>query len=399
MKILHLVPTLSAGGAETFVTHLAVAQRDQGHDVDVFLLAGAFGERGQFLRSRLETATVNCFGTTPRSARAPLNVVRLLNRIVKGRYDVIHAHLFSVELVLASLIPILYAARLRPLLVRTLHSSNIYGSRSRFLTWLLAHCFDWNFACGRKVEENYADLFGRSRVSVIQNGVATPFETFDQSCPSVRQDLNLPPDAFLVVCVGAFRGVSLATSAKAQDVALRAFQLAFESQPSAHLLFAGDGELRSEAEALAHELGATRNVHFLGNFSNIEPLLRDADLLFLPSRYEGLPMVGLEAGCAGVPVLASSILELLDVGSPLGWYFPKDNSVEEFARQLTALRQDKAVMGRRAKQKSEQFRERYGIDRCAREYVTAIQGLLENRRRSAWPTSQRKVKTRMLKRD
>lgn len=375
MKILHLAPTLSAGGAETFVADLAMAQKALGHDVDAFLLAGVRGARGEALRAKLDAAAVRCFGTTPRSARAPLNAARLLHRIVAGRYDVVHAHLFSVELVLASLTPLLSAIRARPLLVRTLHSSNIYGPRSRVLAWLLARSFDWNFACGRKVLDNYVKLFGPSRSSLIENGVTTSFNIVDGKVKTIRQELELPADAFVVACIGAFRGLSLATSSKAQDVALRAFQLAFESQPSAHLLFAGDGELRGEAEALAHELGATRNVHFLGNLADISPLLRDADLLFMPSRYEGLPMVGLEAGCAGVPVLASSIFELLDVGSPYGWVFSKDNSVEDFARQLTALRQDRRVIRRRAQEKSQQFRERYGIDRCAREYVTAIQSL------------------------
>lgn len=399
MRILHLIPTLSAGGAETFVADLAMTQRELGHDVDVLLLAGVRGERGEALRTKLGAAAVHCFGTTPRSARAPLNVLRLLHRIVAGRYDVIHAHLFSVELVLASLIPILSAIRPRPLLVRTLHNSDIYGTRSRLLTWLLTRLFDWNFACGKKVLENYVNLFGRSRTSVIENGVATSFGTFDKNVRTMRQDLDLPPDVYLVVCVGAFRGLSLTTSQKAQDVALRAFQLAFENQPSAHLLFAGDGELRGEAEALAHKLGATRNVHFLGNLADISPLLRDADLLFMPSRYEGLPIVGLEAGCAGVPVLASSIFELLDVGSPFGWVFSKDNSVEDFANQLRVLRQDRTVVRRGAQEKSEQFRERYGMDRCAREYLMAIEGLRESRVRSHSPTSQLKTTIGIHERD
>jgi len=388
MKILHLVPTLSAGGAETFVADLAVAQRELGHDVDVFLLAGVRGARGEVLRAKLDAVAVRCFGAPPRSARAPLNAVRLLHRIVAGRYNVIHAHLFSVELVLASLIPILSAIRRRPLLVRTLHNSNIYGTRSRLLTWLLARSFDWNFACGRKVLENYVNLFGRSRTRVIENGVATSFSTFDKNVRTIRQDLNLPPDAFLVVCVGAFRGLSLAISQKAQDVALRAFQLAFGKQPSAHLIFAGDGDLRAEAEALARELGANGNVHFLGNLADIRPILKEADLLFMPSRYEGLPMVGLECGCAGVPVLASSIVELLDVGSPYGWVFSRDNSVEDFARQLAALREDKIAVRRRAQEMSGLFRERYGMDRCAQEYLTAIQGLLGQPHRPVGPTNR-----------
>lgn len=376
MKILHLVPTLSAGGAETFVADLAMAQRARGHDVDVFLLAGIRGTRGEALRAELKASAVGCFGATPRSARSPLNAVRLLRRIVIGQYDVIHAHLFSIELVLASLIPLLSVIRARPLLVRTLHNSNIYGTRSRILAWLLARSFDWNFACGLKVMDNYVKLFGHSRVSLIENGVKTSFKVAGEKVRSIREELGLPPNAFVVACIGAFRGPSLATGQKAQDIALRAFHLAFGDQLSAHLLFAGDGELRAEAEALANKLGLSRNVHYLGNLADIQPLLKDTDLLFMPSRYEGLPIVGLEAGCAGVPVLASSIDELLQVGQPYGWSFSKDNSVEDFARQLLIIHDDRICVRHRALEMSVRFRERYSIDRCAQEYLTEIKGLL-----------------------
>nr|WP_256427757.1 MULTISPECIES: glycosyltransferase family 4 protein [unclassified Aliiroseovarius] len=199
----------------------------------------------------------------------------------------------------------------------------------------------------------------------------------DKNVFKIRHQIGVPTDAFVVSCIGAFRGSSLETSQKAQDVALRSFHLAFGNDLTAHLLFAGDGDLRDEAEALARKLGLTRNVHFLGNLADIHPLFKSTDLLFVPSRYEGLPMVGLEAGCAGVPVLASAIDELLDVGAPHGWVFSSDNSVEDFARKLAALREDRMVVRRRAREMSGLFRERYGINGCAQQYLKKIQELLK----------------------
>ena len=377
MKILHLVPTLSAGGAETFVANLAIAQRELGHEVSVFLLAGTRGARGDALHVGLEAAGVKCLGTTPRSARSPMNAVKLFQHIVSGRPDVVHAHLFSIELILAGLIPLLSVMRAKPLLVRTLHNSNIYGTRSRVLASLLSRSFDWNFACGNKVLINYTEIFGPSWASVIENGVTIASKADNVTPMGVRQSLGLLADDYVVACIGAFRGASLATSQKAQDVAIRAFHSALARDSSAHLLFAGDGELRAEAEALTRELGMQGNVHYLGNLPDIQPLLADVDLLFMPSRYEGLPMVGLEAGCAGVPVLASSIAELLEVGTPFGWTFSRDNSAEDFGQRLVALRDDRMAMRKKAQQVSGAFRARYGIDRCAREYLTAIQSLLD----------------------
>ncbi len=380
MRILHLVPTLSAGGAETFVADLAVAQRWIGHEVEVFLLAGARGDRGAALLGALETASVPCIGAESRNPRDPRNLLRLLRQIVVGRYDVVHAHLFTVELVLAVLIPLLRATRRRPLLVRTLHNSDIFGTRSRALARLLARSFDWNFACGSKVLDNYVELFGPERASVVENGVSIPATESAAGMGSVRNDLSLPDEAFLVACVGAFRGTTLATGQKAQDVAIRAFRRAFGTDPSTHLLLVGDGPLRAEAEALAGEIGARDNVHFLGNLPHVHAVLRETDLLFMPSRHEGLPMVGLEAGCSGLPVLASSIDELVAVGAPYGWTFSRDNSVEDFAAQLAAVRTDLQAVQNRARAMAGPFRERYGIGRCAREYLSQLQAMLDRRR-------------------
>lgn len=372
MKILHLVPTLSAGGAETFVVDLAVAQRTLGHDTDLFLLGGVRGARGDALRAKLTFASIGCFGASMRSARDLRNVCRLLRLMVTKKYDVVHAHLFSVEVLLASLIPFIALFRKKPLLIRTLHNANIYGTRSRLIARMLAGVFDWNFACGKKVLQNYVQLFGEERSSVIENGVSALILTESNS---IRTSLGLPADAFVVACIGAFRGTALASSQKGQDTAIRAFNAAFGNDPRAHLLLVGDGELRPEAERLSTALGA-ENVHFLGNLPSSHPVLFDSDLLFISSRYEGLPIVGLEASCTGIPVLASKIDELVEVGGPYGWIFPESNTVDAFREMLLDVKENLPAYKCAAVNRVDAFTRHYGIRRCAEEYVTELKNLL-----------------------
>ncbi len=359
------------------MVHLAMEQKAMGHDVDLFLLGGVRDKRGEALHAELRAASVNCIGATDRSARDLRNGLRLLWQIVTGRYDVVHAHLYSVELVLALLRPLLATVQAKPLLIRTLHNSNIFGTRSRLVAKILALSFDWNFACGRQVLINYILLFGKSKVSLIENGLRVAIAPEGSGVCTVREELGLPTDAFMVICIGAFRGSSLVTSQKAQDLAIRAFRLAFGNDPSAHLLLVGAGELRPEAEALAHKLGVEWNVHFLGSLANAQPILAASDLLFMPSRYEGLPIVALEAGCSGIPVLASSIAELVEVGTPYRWTYSKDNSVEDFASCLRAIRADRAPIRLHAESVRATFRNQFGIGRCAREYMSQIKALLE----------------------
>src|SRR5829696_317888 len=75
----------------------------------------------------------------------------------------------------------------------------------------------------------------------------------------------------------------------------------------ATFVFAGDGPLRAQLEQQVRELGISGRSVFLGNRSDIPDLLAAADLLVLPSLYEGLPVSVLEAMAAERPVVATSI--------------------------------------------------------------------------------------------
>ena len=95
---------------------------------------------------------------------------------------------------------------------------------------------------------------------------------------------------------------------KRVDVLIDAFAKLVSVRPSAHLLIAGEGpdEARLQHQVTRRGLG---NVHFLGLLSKLEihRLLAGADTLVLPSRFEGFPMVVLEALAYGVPVVASDV--------------------------------------------------------------------------------------------
>jgi glycosyltransferase involved in cell wall biosynthesis len=77
--------------------------------------------------------------------------------------------------------------------------------------------------------------------------------------------------------------------------------------PEAHVALAGEGPERHALEMLAHELGIESRVSFLGHRDDMPELLAAADLVVLPSLYEGLPISLLEAMAAAKPVIATRI--------------------------------------------------------------------------------------------
>ena len=88
---------------------------------------------------------------------------------------------------------------------------------------------------------------------------------------------------------------------------LQAMPQVIKSFPDIILVIAGDGELKSSLQNEAKELGVTDNVLLLGARLDIPELLKLFDIYVLPSLWEGMPMVLLEAMAAGCPVVATDV--------------------------------------------------------------------------------------------
>lgn len=101
-----------------------------------------------------------------------------------------------------------------------------------------------------------------------------------------------------------------------------------QRQQEARLLIAGDGEHRAALERRAAELDLGSSVRFLGrcDAGRVRGLLRRARALVVPSIYEGMPLVVLEAMEAGVPVVASAVSGIPEVvDGATGWLVPAED--------------------------------------------------------------------------
>src|SRR5690606_6228144 len=77
----------------------------------------------------------------------------------------------------------------------------------------------------------------------------------------------------------------------------------------------GDGELRESLQRLVESRGLAQHVHFWGQLAQPAPWIAAADVLCLPSHFEGFPNVMLEAMALGTPVIARSIDVTRSLGS------------------------------------------------------------------------------------
>jgi glycosyltransferase involved in cell wall biosynthesis len=131
-------------------------------------------------------------------------------------------------------------------------------------------------------------------MQVVPNGV--DIETFrPRPAADARARLRLP-ERPTVVCVGRF------AEQKGQDLLLRLWPSVLRAVPDAHLVLVGDGPGRAAAQD-----GAPRSVTFTGARSDAAEFFAAADVVAVPSRWEGGPLVPLEAMAMGRPVVGFEV--------------------------------------------------------------------------------------------
>lgn len=141
-----------------------------------------------------------------------------------------------------------------------------------------------------------------SQISVINNAIDPK-----RLHSTLAKKIETPSKPYLIA-------VGRLTPQKGFDVLIEAFAKCQAEFPTLHLLIVGEGEQRAELEQLIHQWRLTSRVMLMGHISNPVPLIRQAQLYILSSRFEGMPNTLVESLCAGTPVLATA----------------RDTSAEEF---------------------------------------------------------------------
>jgi glycogen(starch) synthase len=189
------------------------------------------------------------------------------------------------------------------------------------------------------------------RSSVIHNGIEG-----NSFVPT-----GMPTHSPRLLCLGRLH------YQKGIDVALRAFTKVVPHFSNARLVIAGDGNERLALQKQTEQLGLSRAVEFTGWIApdRVPTMIGSATILLMPSRWEGLPNVALQAGMMARPVIGTRVGGLPEIvdHERTGFLVEPDNA-EALAEKIMLLLKDPEVavqMGRaaRAKVQSEFSWERY----------------------------------------
>lgn len=146
-------------------------------------------------------------------------------------------------------------------------------------------------------------LFGKknNNVQIINNGIDTNrFKYSEEQRNNIRSKYNLDKDTFVVGHIGRF------SEQKNHKFLIDIFEKIVQKEKKAKLMLVGVGELEIEIKNIVHEKKLEDNVIFCGAQAITEAYYSAFDIFLMPSLYEGLPIVGIEAQSEGLPCYFSN---------------------------------------------------------------------------------------------
>lgn len=279
INILHLVTGLGMGGAEKVVLDLSKYTSVDKFNTYVVSLSRRAELYQEFLDNGINVKVLNMTNSL-KDAFKILNI--LSNFVRKYNIDIIHAHM-THSIIVASILKLT-----NPSLKIVYTSHNIFiGSKLReFIVFLLKPLRNIDIV----FSENILKYFYKSNFEVIPNGIKID-----------KYNLILPKnDIFTFIAVGRLETV------KNHSFLIEiAKELKKEYEFEIHIV--GEGYLKDELTALIDKYSLSSNIKLLGLRNDVDKLLNKSHCLIMPSLWEGLPIVILEAGAASLPIVSTNV--------------------------------------------------------------------------------------------
>jgi glycosyltransferase involved in cell wall biosynthesis len=350
MRVLHVINTLQGGGAERQLALLAAGLRAEGCEVHIALREGGVN------LELAESSGATIHWIPGRSNYDPFTIFRLARIIRQVRPDVLQTWVTQMD-VFGGVAAILTRT---PWILADRSSGDHYPRDARHLA--------------RRILGRHADIIvansaqgllgwkNRRRV-VIRNAVSI------DAIHTANADATDYGDANVVLFVGRL------VPEKNVTTLIRALSGIVEESNIVALL-CGIGPLEKELRAQAGAAEKSGRIRFLGFRKDIPSLLRRADMLVMPSLFEGHPNVTIEAAAAGCPLIVSDMpahREFLDDESAL---FAPPQDASAFARAIQAVIDDPEAATARARHAQNRVRE-WSVPAAAKAYMSVYEELVD----------------------
>ncbi len=221
------------------------------------------------------------------------------------------------------------------------------------------------------LDHNLAD---RDKVSVIANGInAKQFKAPKESRKTRR------PGKRRTTIIGT---IGRLHEQKGHRYLIQATAEIVKQLNHAEIRIIGDGNLRTELELQAQTLGLQDVVRFMGSRTDISFQLAQMDLFVLPSLWEGMPFVLLEAMCAGIPIVATDVdgvSEILEHGKDSLLVPPRDP--QSLAKAIVSLLGNKRLARTFARNALDKISERFDVKEMVTQTERVYRVVIQSKQR------------------
>lgn len=321
-RILVYGMTDNPGGIETYLLNLLCKLNDEKVIFDFVTDFPDIAYKSQILEHGSKIYYI------PAKGRKLFQHLKKFYDILKANpeYEKIYFNILDAGSALTMLIPWLLH---RKVIVHSHNGSTDKKSLHTFFKPILNILCDKRIACSN-LAATY--MFGKKRgkrVWIVPNAIdESKFKFNINERKNVRADLGISEDTFVVCHIGRI------SKQKNPYGLLEIFKEVRKKNPKSLLLYVGTGELEEMVKKYAEQIGIIDKVIFLGKQKNVEKFLWAADVFLLPSFYEGLPIVGIEAQAASLPcVVSDSITSELNITGNVV-FMSLDDSKEKWADEI-----------------------------------------------------------------
>ncbi len=237
----------------------------------------------------------------PSYKKEPFKIIPYLNRLfTNNKYDVVHCNVMNSGSV------ILKIAKIHKVPVRILHSHATQTGdkkwkelRNKLFCAVSLKNANTYFSCSHLAGDY---LFGKDNYYLIPNAIDVDKYSYDQQKRNFLREEEYCEKKLIVTTVGRFTRQK--NPIFIVDIVDELSKMGIEFT----FWWFGNGELEPEVHKYAHEKGVDKYIKFWGANPKVMDYYSAADIFILPSLYEGLPVVGIEAQVAALPVLLADTI-------------------------------------------------------------------------------------------
>lgn len=303
IKVLHKVSTTGIGGVENAIMNYYRHMNREKFQFDFLTRDPNMADNKTIQELGIE---VKLFTATERTDKDLL--IKQINSILDdGEYDIVHMNTpywvgFLIE-------EIAMLRGISKVIVHS-HSSDIDRGKNReealrihqYYKEQFSKAYATHFCACSHLAADW--LFGpqipREEISIVKNAIDLPKYTFNKDVRRiVRRELDLD-GCFVIGHIGRF------CYQKNQEFLINVFAEIHQANTKARLVLIGEGKEKIKLERIVQELNLAKAVLFLGWRDDVEKVLQAMDVFALPSRFEGLPVVLVEAQAAGLKCITSA---------------------------------------------------------------------------------------------